>query len=132
MLYNSLMRFSDWITLKYVEWRGNAVGREKTISDFAEYIGVSQSLMSLWMKPKGGSVPRSQDSISKLIARYGVEVYDILNIATPDPLLTEITTNWGILTDEEKRKIQEIIDQSQPNAQRASAPGAAKTRPRNI
>ena len=84
MIYNIVMRFDEWITAKYVEWRGNAIGRERTITDFAEYIGVSQSLMSQWMTPNG-KIPRSFTTISKLVARFGDEVDDVLG-QTPQPM----------------------------------------------
>jgi len=129
LLYNMIMNFKDWIFNKYKIWRDQNVDNS-SVAGFAGYVGISQQLMSEWLNK--GKPPNRHKNIEKLIAKYGVEVYDVLNLPRPDPLLTEITTNWGILTDEEKRKIQEIVDQSQPNAQRASAPGAAKTRPRNI
>jgi hypothetical protein len=73
------MTFSEWITDKYVKWRGNATGHDRTISDFAEWIGVSQPLMSSWMK-QNGKIPRSQPTINKLVNRLGFEVYDILGL----------------------------------------------------
>lgn len=79
----TLVEFHNWITRKYVEWRGSAIGHERSISEFAEYIGVSQQLMSGWMKP-GGMVPRSQKSINKLVAVYGAaEVYEALGLDAP-------------------------------------------------
>jgi len=76
------MDFYDWITRKYVEWRGPAIGREKTITEFSKYIGVSQQVMSEWMK-RGGSIPRSQKTINKLVVIYGREVYDVLGLEFP-------------------------------------------------
>ncbi len=80
-----MKEFSDWITDKYREWRGDAVGRERTITDFANYIGVNQSVVSSWMK-KGGKVPKHKDSIDKLVAKFGPEVYNVLGI---DAALTD-------------------------------------------
>ena len=77
------MDFSDWITRKYIEWRGDAIGNTRTITEFAEWIGVSQQLMSGWMK-RGGRVPRHQQTISKLAGRFGEEVYDVLGLERPD------------------------------------------------
>ncbi|MEN6624257.1 MAG: hypothetical protein ABFD50_22260, partial [Smithella sp.] len=72
------MEFSDWITKKYIEWRGDSFGHEKTISDFAKWMGVSQSVMSYWMK-KNGKVPDTQKSISKIAKRYP-DIYEILEL----------------------------------------------------
>ena len=76
------MEFSDWITKKYIEWRGDAIGQEKSITKYADMLGVPQSLMTQWLK-KGGKVPTSQKYISILIEHFGNEAYDILGIPRP-------------------------------------------------
>lgn len=83
------MEFSDWITKKYIIWRGDAKGHDRSITEFAGWIGVSQSLMSHWMK-KGGKVPRSQQAISKLVDKFGYEVYDILGLPRESEKTTDI------------------------------------------
>ncbi|MEW6650474.1 MAG: helix-turn-helix transcriptional regulator, partial [Chloroflexota bacterium] len=70
------------LTRKYIEWRNDAVGHDRTISDFAEMVGVTQPTMSRWMK-KGGQTPRGQQSIVKLVRAFGGEVYDILGLPRP-------------------------------------------------
>ena len=77
--YNEVMEWTDWINRKYIEWRGDS---RKTISQFADYVGVSQSLMSQWMSPNPKK-PTSQVSISKLVAIYGIEVYEVLGLPVP-------------------------------------------------
>jgi hypothetical protein len=77
--YNDFMDWSEWINRKYIEFRGDS---RKTISDYADYLGVSQPLLSQWMSPKPKK-PTSQVSISKLVARYGVEVYEVLDLPVP-------------------------------------------------
>jgi len=90
MLYNITMaqKFHEWITSKYVAWRGDAVGNERSITDYAREIGVSQSLMSQWMRPpeRGGKVPRSQQSINGLVKLYGNEVYTVLGLHPPEQI----------------------------------------------
>lgn len=78
-----VIEFSDWITKKYVDWRGDAIGKDRSITEFALWIGVSQQTMSGWMK-KGGKNPRSKTSISALVDRFGSEVYEILDLPMPD------------------------------------------------
>lgn len=75
------MDFKEWITQKYREWRGDAVGRERSIKDFAKWVDVSQSLMSEWMS--GKIIPTHQSSISKLVHRFGNEVYTVLRFEPP-------------------------------------------------
>ena len=78
-----LMDFSDWITQKYVEWRGSAIGNSRSITQFSAWIGVSQQLMSEWMK-QSGKVPKHKKTIDRLVNRFGIEVYDVLGIPDKD------------------------------------------------
>lgn len=82
--YNTSMgfepeKFQEFIQDKFAEWRGR--GRE-TLVDFANYIGVSQQVMSNWYN---GRIKRSPeaDTYSHLIKKYGVEVYDVLGLPRP-------------------------------------------------
>lgn len=77
--YNGNVDFSDWITKKYVAWRGDAIGNDRSISEFADLVGVTQPTMSRWMK-KGGQKPRDQQSIVKLVEAFGPEVYEVLGL----------------------------------------------------
>jgi hypothetical protein len=81
-MYNKVMNFSDWITNKYIKWRGNRVGSESTVTAFADYIGVPQQVISGWMK-KGGKTPKSSKYITLLAAKYP-EIYEILGIPSPE------------------------------------------------
>lgn len=76
------MEFSEWITKKYIEWRGEAFGQERSITKFADLLGVKRSLLTQWMQT-GGKVPSSHLSINALVAHYGPEVYDILGLERP-------------------------------------------------
>lgn len=83
MVYNIAVEFKDWITQKYVQWRGNAVGRERTVKDFAIWIGVSQPTMVQWMS--GKKLPKSHQSMNGLVAKYGVaDVFAALGMPIPD------------------------------------------------
>lgn len=80
------MKFSDWINQKYIEKRGNT---RLTISEFAEFVGVSQSLMSQWMKPDG-KIPSSQN-IAKIAETLGADVYDVLGLVKPPSTRHQVT-----------------------------------------
>ena len=77
------MKFSEWITQKYITWRGNAIGQDHSITEFAAMLGVSQSLMAQWMQPNG-KVPTSPKYISALIKYYGDEAYCVLGLPVPE------------------------------------------------
>jgi hypothetical protein len=101
-----MMDFSDWITNKYIEWRGRSLGRSGSVAEFARLFNASQPLMSQWMK-KSGKVPTSQKYIHALVAQYGDEVYEVLGIAkSPDEQLSPI-----------QRQILKIYNDLSPEAQ---------------
>ncbi len=77
------MDFHDWINQKFREWRGDAIGHEKTLQDFAQWLGISKSLLTYWRK-KNGKIPTHKKSIDKLVEKYGIEVYDVLGLEQPD------------------------------------------------
>ena len=98
------MEFSEWITKKYVEWRGEAVGRSRSVSEFADFIGVKQQAMSSWMY---GIVPKDYENIIKLAAKLGDEVYDVLNVPHPpqsDPIYDIFYKYFYRMTAEERER----------------------------
>jgi len=109
MNYNVYMESSDWITQKYIEWRGDAIGREKTITEYAEdYIGVSQEVMYGWMK-KDGSKPRKSEHIKKLFDKYGYEVYEVLGFNSVDRRLRELQAEYDAIPEDKKDDMLEVI-----------------------
>jgi len=77
------VEFSDWITGKFVKWRGERVGNSASIAEFAKQFGAPQQLVSSWMKPvaKGGKVPRAKKYINALAAVYGDEAYEVFGLS---------------------------------------------------
>jgi hypothetical protein len=96
--YNAAMDFDpqffrDFIRDKFAEWRGK--GRE-TLVDYAKYIGVSQQVISNWYN--GGLKQRPNPKLySLLIAKYGVEVYDVLGIPRPseEDILSDLPEEYA-------------------------------------
>jgi|SRR3972149_3587728 len=73
------MEFWEWLTLKYTQWRGDSIGRERNITEFAKEIGVRQQTLSSWMQ-KGGPIPTDDKSIRKLADYFGPEIFNILGV----------------------------------------------------
>jgi transcriptional regulator with XRE-family HTH domain len=92
-----IMEFREWMNKKYIEWRGDSRG---TISEFAEYIGVRQPVMSKWMN-KGGTMPDAS-SLAKIASKFGVEVYDVLGLPRPMDSMT---------SQEKYRELLSILDE---------------------
>ena len=76
------MEFSDWITQKFLAWRGDKIGKGSSVVEFVKLFGTTQSLMSQWMK-KGGKTPQSAKYINALYSVYGEEVYKLIGLARP-------------------------------------------------
>ena len=73
------IKFRDFIRIKFAEWRG--IGRD-SLADFADYLGISQQVLSNWYN---GKLKRTPDvgTYNLLIKKYGNEVYDVLGIPNP-------------------------------------------------
>ena len=76
----------DWYQFAdhaFIEWRG---GSRKTLTDFAEWIGIPQPLMSRQTK-RGGSIPQDHNVIAAWVNRYGSKIYEVLGLPIPvDPI----------------------------------------------
>ena len=101
------MTFPEYLERKFVEWQQRE-GRRKTIADFATYLGVSQSVISMWMN---GSRKPNQPSIELLADNFGLEIYDVLGMPRPDPDLHYLKQNWEHLSPETRRAIREQAEQ---------------------
>jgi hypothetical protein len=73
-------RWYEFSNRAFIEWRGET---RKTITDFAEWLGISQPLLSQQMR-KGGAVPRVQRVINAWASKYGLQVYEVLGLSVPD------------------------------------------------
>lgn len=97
------MNFSQFLEIKFLEWQQKEGGR-KTVKEFAAYIGVSQSTISMWWnegrKPEG-------DNLRKLAEKLGIEVYDILGVPRPDKDLLYLQSIWKELEPEKKTALRE-------------------------
>ena len=100
------MKFSDYLTQKYLEWQ-TAEGKRKTIDEFAYYLGVSQATTSAWMN---GTRNPNKDNAVGLSKVLGMEIYDVLGIPRPDPDLIFIQTNWGQLDEKSRSHLRKMTE----------------------
>lgn len=110
------MEWQEWITAKYVEWRGDEIGKKGSISAFARWLGVSQKTVNSWINE--GVIPRSASTINLLVSRFGGEIYDVLGIAPAeavelamDNLTAALIDMIRQLTPEQKRQVLENLRQ---------------------
>lgn len=110
MVYNCFVdkfnriKWKAWINEKYLDYRGNAIGNDHSITQYAEeYLGIPEQVVSAWLIK--GSEPRKYAYVSALIRKYGLEVFEAMGaepmgIVPPDYLvdylldLEEFTLKW--------------------------------------
>jgi len=101
-------KFSAWLEQKYISWLSEA-GHLRTLKDFAGWLGIGNAVLSHYLR---GSRKPSADQLEKIADKLGMEAYDLLDQPRPDPVLVKIKTRWDKLNEEQKRKIEEILEDS--------------------
>lgn len=99
--------FAEWIEGKFLFWMGET-GKRRTVTEFAKYIGVSQSLMSQWLN--GRYLPDLKN-ITKIAERLGPEVYDLLGLQRPDPDFQRLVKLFGELDAQGKEELLQAAKQ---------------------
>jgi len=100
-------RWTKWINARYIEYRGLAIGRERTVTQLAREIGLTQPTMTNLME---GHLPTRAETIRKLVRFWGPKVYDILGMEKPD-LIAELEQQLQNSSPKEKDKmIRQIKD----------------------
>lgn len=67
------------MTQEYIKWRGSS---RATVTEFADYLGISQSLLSQYMR-KDGKKPNPKNLI-QIAQKLGPAVYDVLSLPHPE------------------------------------------------
>lgn len=92
-----------WLELNFVEWQAETK-RRASLQDFADHIGYSRPLISMWMA--GQRLP-SDEGIAKLGELFGPEIYDILGLNRPDPDLQRLTKIWKHIPENIRQSLLE-------------------------
>jgi transcriptional regulator with XRE-family HTH domain len=110
----NMMNFKDWITRKLIEYEVE-LGHRVTITQYAEHIGVAQSVLSQWMN--GDRKPGSQKNIEKLVAVFGPEVYEVIGketVSNYDPISEappEIKSRFSAALAEANQKYRDAAEE---------------------
>lgn len=107
MIRIQTMNFPKFLEGKFLEWQKEQGGR-RTVSEFAKWIGVKQSSVSMWWN---GSNEPSGESVRLLADKLGLETYDVLGLERPDPDLYYIRKIWDDLTPEKRKAVREQVEQ---------------------
>lgn len=95
--------FSAWLERKFLNWQAEN-GRRASLQEFADYIGYSRPLISMWLS--GKRLP-AEDGIERLADLFGLDVYDVLNLPRPNPYLQKINRVFELLSPEHQQKLAE-------------------------
>ncbi len=107
--------FKDWLFLKFQEYQRKNKGGQKrlpSIGDFAEYVGISRSLMSQLIRGKRPATKKTADLLAPIL---GDKVYTVSGLPIPDSDLKLVNQQWEILPDQARRKIVEIVHEFAPS-----------------
>ena len=106
----SSTKFSVWLEQKYIAWIAEA-GQLRTLKEFAGWLGIGNAVLSHYIHGTRRPDPKQ---VEKIALKLGIEAYDLLNMPRPDPGLFKVKANWHILSEEQKRRIGEIVDEKKP------------------
>ena len=89
--------FAKWLEKQYIEWQRRE-GERKTATEFAEWLEIGNATVNQWLN--GQARPRPEFAF-RLAKRLGLEVYQQLNLPSPDPRLFKVQMNWDRYTEAE-------------------------------
>ena len=94
--------FTNWLEKQYLDWQIEQGGR-KSITDFSAHLGFALTTVDQWMNGRRKKI--SPDNAFRLAQRLGLEVYDVLGLPCPDPLLFRLRVKWDILNERDREAI---------------------------
>ena len=98
--------------------RGNV-----SLNKFAEHLGVSRSLLSMWLLGQRPVTHEYRAKIAKPIADLlGTYAYNILDIVPPNPYLQKINQIFERLSPEQQKKLAEEAERYEAKRKKPSSP----------
>lgn len=98
-----------FLNRKFLEWQLEG-GYSRTQSEFAEYLGVSQSTLNHWMI---GRRKPDYENAMKLSKKLGDEILLINGFLPADPELQKIVRSWNKLDENAKGTILKTISNNE-------------------
>ena len=99
-------KFSQFLENKLIEWQYE-IKAKKSLRDFADYLGVTPQLLSMWMN---GARKPGYENINKLAEVLGIEVYDSLDIPRPNPVVYKLQSNFDRIPEGVIQQISDLIE----------------------
>jgi transcriptional regulator with XRE-family HTH domain len=101
--------FPVWINKKYAEWVTVQPPSKNNKKYFAQYLGISSSMLSGFFY--GTRLP-SKRTLFTLSLVLGNEIYKELGVQEPKQDLAFVINKWKKLSDSQKREILHIIGEN--------------------
>lgn len=102
-------KVAQWLDKRFLEWQLEQ-GSSQTVVAFAEHLGVSRDVLNAWLNR--GVTPRGSN-VDLLASKLGMEIYDILGLERPDPLLLRLEKLAEGLSEEGRAKLLKIGEELQ-------------------
>ena len=100
--------FPEWFEKQFLIWQLEQ-GKRKSLRAFAEHLGFDHAIVVHWMK--GGRTPNPGHALV-LAKHLGLEAYDALGYERPDGTYFKVLTQWDELSEQDREKIQQIVDKA--------------------
>ena len=97
----------EFLLQRFLSWQSDQ-GRKRTLSEFAEYLGVSRATLEKWMN---GTRNPSVANIKLIAECLGLEIYDVMGVPRPDPDLREIESSWAQLSPAARQRLRSLFDE---------------------
>ena len=98
---------AKWLEKQYINWMSE-MGEVQSQADFARWLGINVVTLNRYMNDKRKNVDR--EIVDQIAIKLGPEIYNILGMVRPEPIFKELQLKWDELTDEEREKIEKILN----------------------
>ncbi len=82
------------------------MGGRRTVTEFAEHLGVSRDTLNKWMN--GTRTPTGKH-VDMLVSKLGPEIYDVLDLRRPSFDFSIFDLFWDKLSDEQQGEVLTLM-----------------------
>ena len=101
--------FATWLERQFLNWQAKR-GARSSIEEFAKWLGLTRGAAVQWLNDQRR--PNAKN-VHILAQRLGLEVYDVLGLPRPDPLLFRLRVKWDILDQCERETIGRLLEKAE-------------------
>lgn len=109
-------KLSKWLDGAYLDWQKRE-GGSRSVTEFAEYLEIPLPTVNHWINGTRNNL--ASENIFKLAVKLGLEVYDVLGLPRPNPILFGVQANFGLFTELELKRIAQIVEEARARHEKA-------------